>query len=256
MSEHLSDTDLDKHLTEMGTRFEDLRGAHDADSDKRRPAQTRVLQYYQRAVYRYVLALVRDTDKADDIYQEFALRFVRGDFKTWDASRGRFRDYLKTSLRNLAMDRFRKEHNDKLKTLGEGAEPVVVDLPDAEAERIFEENWSQEALRRAWDGLRRFEEENHQPVHTVLRCKSERQELRSHQVAEVLTAQLGKPCSAPWVRKWLAVARDKFADLLLLEVERSLPEPNLDELEREVAELGLLKYCRDALEKRRKPPGE
>jgi RNA polymerase sigma-70 factor (ECF subfamily) len=210
-----------------------------------------VIQYYQRAVFKYLLALMRDVDRADDVFQDFALRFVRGDFKTWEPGRGRFRDYLKMSLRNLAMDRYRKEQQGKLQTLAEGMEPVVADLPHAEAERVFEQTWSEEALRRAWEALRRFEQDNDQPVHTVLRCKSAKPELRSHQIAEVLTAQLGREITAAWVRKWLAVARDIFAELLLNEVERSLPEPGLDELEREVAELGLLQYCRKALERRR-----
>jgi RNA polymerase sigma-70 factor (ECF subfamily) len=249
MSEPLSDAGLHQHLTLLNTRYEDLRWAHDADGTKRRLAQTRVLQYYQGAVYRYIRALVRDADKADDIFQNFALRFVRGDFKAWNPARGRFRDYLKQCLRNLVTDSFRGPPAPG--PLGQGAEPMVVDLPDAGAERAFEENWIQEVLRRAWDTLRRFEEENGQPVYTVLRCNSEWPELHSHQVAEVLAARLGKPRTASWVRKWLKAARARFAALLLNEVERSLPEPCLDELNREVAELGLSRYCREALELRR-----
>ena len=251
MTNEFPSDDLDKRLTAMLTPAGDLRLAQHAEGTARLGAQTRVIQYYQRAVYKYLLALLRDTDKADDVFQDFALRFVRGDFKTWQADRGRFRDYLKTALRNLAMDRFRKEQQGKVQPLVEGVEPPAADLPHAEAERVFEQSWSEVALHRAWEALRRHEQEHDQPVHTVLRCKAEQPTLRSHQVAEVLTGQLARPITAAWVRKWLAVARDKFAELLLVEVEKSLPEPSLDELEREVAELGLLEYCRKALEQRR-----
>jgi RNA polymerase sigma factor (sigma-70 family) len=251
-----NDDNLDQHLTALLTPAGDLRVALDAQGSLRLNAQTRVIQYYQRAVYKYVLALLGDVHKADDVFQDFALRFVRGDFRSWDAARGRFRDYLKTSLRNLAMDRFRKRKKDDLQPLPEGLEPAAADLPDAEADRVFLQSWSEEAMRRAWDALRRFEQETGQPVHTVLRRKSEQPDLRSHQVAERLTAELGRPTTAGWVRKWLALAREKFAELLLTEVERSLPEPSADELEREIAELGLLQYCRKALEQRRQQPGK
>jgi hypothetical protein len=148
------------------------------------------------------------------------------------------------------MDRFRKEQKGKVLPLPEGMEPAAPQLTDAQADRVFEQTWSEEALRRAWEALRLFEEDNGQPVYLLLRRKSEKPELRSHEIAELLTAELGRPTTAVWVRKWLAMARDKFAELLLTEVERSLPEPGLEELQREVAELGLLQYCRKALEQR------
>ena len=37
----------------------------------------------------------RDKDAADELSQEFALRFVRGDLKGADRERGWFRDFLK-----------------------------------------------------------------------------------------------------------------------------------------------------------------
>lgn len=246
---------LEQHLTALVTNVQDLRDAQDSDSNLRRQAQSRLIRYYQRAVYKYVMALSRDVDRADDVFQDFALRFVRGDFKKWDPTRGRFRDYLKTSLRNLTMDRFRKEAQGKEQPLAEGMEPAVIHLPDAEADRVFNQTWSEESLRRAWEALRIYEEESSQPVFTLLRRKSEQPELRSHQIAELLSAETGKPATAVWVRKWTGLARDKFAELLLKEVESSLPEPGLDELEREVADLGLLQYCRKALDQRRPQAG-
>jgi RNA polymerase sigma factor (sigma-70 family) len=250
-----SDDELDQRLTGLLTPAGDLRVAQDAQGMLRLDAQTRVLQYYQRAVYKYVLALLGDLHKADDVFQDFALRFVRGDFKNWDPTRGRFRDYLKTSLRNLAMDRFRKRKKDELRPLPDGLEPAAPELPDAEADRVFLQTWSEEALGRAWEALKRFEQNQGQPVYTVLRSKSEKPHLRSQEIADLLSTQLGRPATAGWVRKWLVLARDKYANLLLAEVERSLPEPSRDELEREIAELGLLRYCRKALDERRQQPG-
>jgi hypothetical protein len=47
---------------------------------------------YHRAVHRYLLGALRDEDAAEELFQEFALRFVRGDFRWADRGRGRFRD--------------------------------------------------------------------------------------------------------------------------------------------------------------------
>jgi hypothetical protein len=56
--------------------------------------------------------------------------------------------------------------------------------------------------------------------------------------------------TAEWVRKRLFLAREKFTDLLLDEVARSLGDPSADEVEQELIDLGLFDYCRAALERR------
>jgi RNA polymerase sigma-70 factor (ECF subfamily) len=70
-------------------------------------------------------------------------------------------------------------------------------------------------------------------------------------MAERLTAQLGRPFTAAGVRQTLHRAREKFGDLLLDDVIHSLGHPTGEELEEELAELGLLDHCQPALERRR-----
>jgi RNA polymerase sigma-70 factor (ECF subfamily) len=53
------------------------------------------------------------------------------------------------------------------------------------------------------------------------------------------------------VRQALHRARDRFADLLLEEIRHSLTEPTPDRLEEELLDLGLLDYCRPALDRLR-----
>ena len=59
---------------------------------------------YGGGVRRYLLASVRDVDAADDLCEEFALRFLRGDFKNANPGRGRFRDFVKRAVYNLMVD--------------------------------------------------------------------------------------------------------------------------------------------------------
>jgi hypothetical protein len=69
-------------------------------------------------------------------------------------------------------------------------------------------------------------------------------------MAEQLGVRLGRPLTAAGVRKTLERARDKFTDFLLEDVRHSLEGADLDQVEEELAELNLLKYCRDALRRR------
>jgi hypothetical protein len=64
---------------------------------------------------------------------------------------------------------------------------------------------------------------------------------------------LGRTISEENARQILHRARHRFADCLLQEVGRSLDSRSRDEIETEVIELGLLNYCRQALQ--RLPPG-
>jgi len=62
-----------------------------------------------------------------------------------------------------------------------------------------------------------------------------------------LGARLGKTLSVPALRQALYRAREKFAELLVDEVAQSLENPNREELENELSDLGLLSYCQSAL---------
>jgi RNA polymerase sigma-70 factor (ECF subfamily) len=71
-------------------------------------------------------------------------------------------------------------------------------------------------------------------------------------MARQLGEQLGRPLTDAGVRQVLHRARDRFADLLLDEVARSLQTAEADRLEQELIDLDLLPYCKPALERYRK----
>jgi RNA polymerase sigma-70 factor (ECF subfamily) len=66
-------------------------------------------------------------------------------------------------------------------------------------------------------------------------------------MAEHLSAALGKPVNAAWVRQNLHRAREKFAELLVEEVLHTLERPTAEQLEEELIDLALFEYCRDAV---------
>lgn len=236
---------LDGHLSRISTLWTQLRQAHGAGTEAAR-ARQELMQRYCGAVYRYLLKAVRDPHLAEDLTQEFALRFIQGRFKHAAPDRGRFRDYVKTSLFHLVDDHHRGRARQPKPADMEGRDPVAPAGP-TDADLAFRDSWSQELLARAWRGLADLEAETGQPYHTTLRFRAEHPDLPSAAMGEQLTTLLGKPIGADAARQTLHRAREKFTELLRREARISLGEEAGDErVEEELAELNLLRYCQGA----------
>ena len=87
--------------------------------------------------------------------------------------------------------------------------------------------------------------------HAVLVFHVENPDVPSPQVADQLTARLGKPFTAAHVRVTRHRAREKFAELLLDEVAHSLGSYSESELVQELRVLRLLNLCAPAMERRK-----
>src|SRR5262249_57514629 len=94
----------------------------------------------RRAVYRYLIGAVRDPDIADELFQEFALRLMRGAFRRADPRRGRFRDFLKTALSHLVTDHYRRQGRGPRPYHG-SPQPATDRSTPAEAEERFAAEW-------------------------------------------------------------------------------------------------------------------
>jgi DNA-directed RNA polymerase specialized sigma24 family protein len=81
------DPDRDDWLSQITTEWTMLLGAHAGTAAAARPLQHALLERYGGAVARYLLGAVRDPDVAADLAQEFAVRFLRGDFRRADPGR-------------------------------------------------------------------------------------------------------------------------------------------------------------------------
>src|SRR5262245_13950848 len=212
-------------------------------------ARQQLLERYGGAVRRYLRKVLHDPDAADEVFQEFALQLLHGDLRGANPQRGRFRNFVKGTLFHLIAD-YRKQQRQWPRPLpGDGA-ALAADPQDADSDRSFVESWCDDLLARAWAALAEVEGGTGQPYYAVLRFRAEHPELRSPQLAERLTAQLGRPFTAAGVRQILHRAREKFAELLLDEVTHSLENPTAEHLVEELGELGFLDYCLPALERR------
>jgi RNA polymerase sigma-70 factor (ECF subfamily) len=241
---------VDQRLSRIQTQWTMLLQGPETSSGIAPVAQQLLLRYYG-AAYRYLLGMLRNADAAEELTQEFAVRFLRGDFQQADPGRGRFRDFLKTALRHLAIDHCRRQA--KAPGALSPEDGAAIGDSDAEIEdldRPFLDKWREELLARAWEGLAKTQTETGQPYHSVLRCKTEQPEARSAQIAERLSGEFGKAFTVEGVRQLLHRARGRFADLLLDEVAHSLQTTETEKITQELIELGLLDYCKPALTRR------
>lgn len=241
----------DQHLSEIPTLWTVVRHAHGDEPTARQRAQTELLDRYSNAIRRYLLASLRDADAADELMQEFSLRFVRGDFRNADPSKGRFRAFVKTSVFRLIMDHHRggKKRNREGHLDYDAAAPEMSLSPDDD--RLFLNSWRDDLLDRAWKTLAQLDEKTGGIAHAVLRAKVDNPQMRSEQLAEHVSQVIGRDLNAGALRVQVHRAREKFAESLLQSVVDSLENPDEEMLEAELIDLRLIDYCRPALEKRR-----
>jgi DNA-directed RNA polymerase specialized sigma24 family protein len=252
-------------LSCISTSWSTVLKAHQGQGEEVAEAQRRLLLRYYQPIFRYLRALVRDAEAAEELTHEFVVRFLRGDFRQADPSRGRFRDLVKQSLRHLAIDYWRHKRVEQ----GRAPFPFREDGPgqpaegdwrrcppprrparprpaadNAEADLTFLRSWRAEMLTQAWRALAQFQEQTHCSYYTVLRLRAQRPEARMAELAGLAGARLGKRLSEAAFRQALCRAREKFADFLVAEVARTLGTTDIDAIEQELIDLDLLPYCR------------
>jgi RNA polymerase sigma-70 factor (ECF subfamily) len=241
--------EFDPHLSQMSTQWTMVIQAHSGAPDEAHVAATRLMCRYAGSVHRYLLKALKDSDAADELDQEFAVRFLRGDFRNCDPERGRFRDYVKRAVQNLIADYYRRKRP-TVPLDASAPEPVAGDDPVAEFEQAFIESWRKDLLERAWNALAELERTTGQPYHTILRSKVSHPDVPSAQRAGQLATALNKPFTAGSVRQVLQRSRQKYVDYLVAEVRASLRHPTREDLEQELSDLNLLHYCRPFMKRR------
>lgn len=237
-------------LSRIPTDWTWIRNAHQGSPEMVRYAQERLIQRYGGAIRRYLLGALRDENAADDVFQEFSLRFVRGDFQNATPERGHFRQFLKTALYHMIVDHQRRQRKTPRALEVDVADPSAPETDTMESDRKFLVSWREELLSRSWWALEQSQPRIGLPYYDLLRYRAEHPSVPSGELAKEFTRRLGKPVTAEAIRQTLKRARDRFADLLVTEVAQSLDAPSAEVLADELGELGLLHYCSSALQRR------
>jgi RNA polymerase sigma factor (sigma-70 family) len=233
-------------LDTIPTSWSLVRQAHAADQTRTAAeARQALVMRYARAIRRYVGGMVKSREDADELAQDVMVRLLKGDFAGADPDRGRFRDLLKTAVRNMVRTYWGKQGRHRPADMG------VELLPDPGDDRLDQSwlgEWQNVVLDHAWAALAEAERQNPKsPSYTVLRLRADYPEDTSDGLAARLSERLGTAVRADAARQMLRRARFRFAEYLVAEVEMGLAEPAPDRVEEELAALGLLEHVRDFL---------
>lgn len=232
-------------LDAIATQWSLVREAHAGGrpQDATAARQSLVLRY-AKAIRRYVGGIVRNAEDADELSQDAVMRLMKGDFAGADPGRGRFRDLLKTAVRNMVHNHWAKENRRK---------PADADLnavagPADAQDDAWDAAWRQTVLDHAWAALQEYERENPGKLSfTLLRLRADFPDADSTELAEKLGAKTGAAVRADACRQMLRRARLRFAEILAREAGSGLPDASPDRVAEELAALGLLEYVRDFL---------
>lgn len=199
---------------------------------------------YARAIQKYVAAIVRDPHDAEEVAQDFLVRVFDKGFCPENVSRGRFRDYLKSAVRYVAISHLRKRRSSEL------SEEMLASIvqPDSDADLAWSSEWHDCLLERVWQSLELYQQQTADNLfYSVLRQHTENPAAGSDEHAARLSEQLGRPVRADAFRQQLHRARKHFAKLIVAEVRQTLQEPTGETIELELIDLDLMPYVREFL---------
>src|SRR4051794_28953216 len=141
----MATTELPSHLSQIETCWTELFQAHHGPPDAAAEAQAALMHRYSGAVLRYLVKATGDPHLADDLAQDFAVRFLRGDFRNADPSKGRFRDFVKRAVLNLMTDHHRRRRTRPSPLKEDSPEPATAPEPNhSEIDRPFLDSWREE----------------------------------------------------------------------------------------------------------------
>jgi len=229
-------------LDAIPTLWSVVRGAHAAGAPPSAVAARQALVLrYAKAIRRYVGGVVRSGEDADELAQEVVVRLMKGDFGGADPDRGRFRDLLKTAVRNLTRNHWAKESRRR----GSDAGLDRLAAPD-DADDAWEAEWRATVLDHAWAALQAHERSHPKPpTYTLLRLRVESPDATGDELAAALAAKTGHPVRADACRQLLRRARLRFAEALVAELRAGLADPSPARLAEELAALGLREYVKE-----------
>lgn len=267
-------------LSKIVTDWAVIEGAKEGDVALE--ARCELLKRYHKAVLKFLQRKLPDYE-ANMLASDFAVAVLDCErvLQKADRQHGMFRRYLQRVLGNWVIDHFRKAKRDKKKEIAVEVEKVVVDDPadridpaQAEVQSAMQEcldrslgellkalrgnslkAWRDDLMKRVLKLLADQEATGGPPYHSLVQLKTERPELGGQELADALSARAGRTISAANVRQMIHRQRERYADLLVEELARSLAAATKQPVTPTVIEEKLIEmelfntYARDALER-------
>eukprot|EP00913_Durusdinium_trenchii_P008821 g8287.t1 len=220
----------------INTRWSLIRMAHGQQTGTVEARKSLVLRY-SSAIRKYLGAVTRNTEEADDLAQDVVVRMLNGDFAGADPDRGRFRDFLKTCIRNMARNYWSKKKRRKTADLDIDLLPLEDETVDNDP---WIDAWQSNLLNLTWAELENYQNTHAGSVaHTVLRLRADFPDESSEELAERLSEKIGKPVRADAARQQLKRARKRFAEMLIAQIADVVDNPTAERVEDELQAVGL-----------------
>jgi DNA-directed RNA polymerase specialized sigma24 family protein len=142
-----------KRKTFIMTCWTEIRAAMTLDPKRRSKATGRIMEWYWKPVYAYLILRGNNHDKASDLVQGFFVKVIeRGLIQQADADKGRFRSLLLTALDNYAHDEYEKgitqkrRPSDGVKSLNAFEVPPPLSAIEASPEQAFDYAWASQLI--------------------------------------------------------------------------------------------------------------
>jgi DNA-directed RNA polymerase specialized sigma24 family protein len=229
-------------LDAIGTCWSLVQKAHGEQSLDMTAARQALVLRYARAIRRYIGGIIRGADDADELAQDVVMRLMRGDFAGADPNRGRFRDFLKTAVRNMV-------HNTWAKANKRKTADVQLDLLGQEShDPTWDHEWQQSVLEQTWNALKAQEkQQSNVKTYSIMKLRADHPDATSDELATLASKKWGQEIRPDSFRQMLRRARLKFAECLVTELAVGLADHSPARISEELAALGLLEYVQDFL---------
>ena len=222
-------------------------------------------EVYEVPVRKFFTCLCRNIHEADEQFQNFAVKFLSGAFDKYTPAKGRFRDYLKRSLRNQVKRSARKG--------AKFAVPIPEDLDAADpsswepienALREFDVIEGEQIKRLVEEDMRADEEDRLNQFHSILQFAVGYQQQRLNEfardggrikvpvsaVVDFIRERFGEVVNSDNAKQRMFRAKVAYASKMIAEIGLRITDQSIDSIREAGRELGLLVYIEGELARR------
>ncbi|MEM6468728.1 MAG: sigma factor [Planctomycetota bacterium] len=221
---------------------------------------------YQAPIRKFFACLCNDGNEADEQFQEFALKFLSGAFDKFNPDKGRFRDYLKASLRNQVRRRYQKQSaepdvvSEEILELAEDSRAIQ---PIDSAMEMFDAAEGEQIRQLVEAEMRDEESRGRNQFHSLLQFaidfqvqqseKSDQQGTRKVPVSAVIdfiSEKFGETVSRDAAKQRMSRAKADFASKMITEIGTRIGETSLTAIAQSASELGLSAFVSSEIARR------
>ncbi len=243
----MNDDDFAPNLDMVETRWSLIRRAHLGPAGSIEARNHLVLKY-AGAIRSYIKALTRNDADADELSQDVIVRLIQGDFAGADPDRGRFRDFLKVSVKNMVRSSWSKQNRRDELSRKHAEESNEEPVESADIDETWMDEWRASLIELGMSRLEDYQSKNDGNVYyDAMRMRSNFPDLDSAGLAAELSRLRGREINAAAYRQHLKRARIKFAEFIVEEIADGMDHSTPDRVQQELIDVGLYEYVKDVL---------